>query len=173
MKNIVLKTNELTKKYKNFIALDKVNLTIEKGDIYGLIGRNGAGKTTLMKIISTLSSKTDGEFELFECNNKNASEVKRRIGCLIENPAFYPNMSAYDNLKYYAIQKGIVDINQINEALKLVGLENVKKKKFKNFSLGMKQRLAIALAVMDHPDFISNDYDTSFIQQHMRELEVG
>ncbi len=157
MKNIVLKTNELTKKYKNFIALDKVNLTIEKGDIYGLIGRNGAGKTTLMKIISTLSSKTDGEFELFECNNKNASEVKRRIGCLIENPAFYPNMSAYDNLKYYAIQKGIVDINQINEALKLVGLENVKKKKFKNFSLGMKQRLAIALAVMDHPDFIILD----------------
>ena len=157
MKEIILKTNNLTKKYKNFIALDKVNIEIGKGDIYGLIGRNGAGKTTLMKIITTLANKTSGEFILLDHKDDNLTETKRRIGSLIENPAFFPNLNAYDNLKYYAIQKGITNYEQINEALKLVGLEEAKKKKFKNFSLGMKQRLGIAFAILDNPDFIILD----------------
>lgn len=112
-------------------------MTIEKGEIYGLIRRNGIGKTTLMKVISTLTNKTSGEFHLFETSDKNLTEIKRRIGCLIESPAFFPNMNAYDNLRYYVIQKGIVNKKQINEALTLVKLEN-NTKKFKNFSLGMK-----------------------------------
>lgn len=157
MKKIVLKTNELTKKYKEFTALDRVNITIEKGDIYGLIGRNGAGKTTLMKLVTTLSNKTSGTFELFGTPDSEVTETKRRIGCFIENPAFFSNMSAYDNLKYYAIQKGIVNDEQIIESLKLVGLHDIRKKKFKNFSLGMKQRLGIAFAIMDNPDFIILD----------------
>lgn len=157
MKEIILKTNDLTKKYNDFIAIDKVNIEINKGDIYGLIGRNGAGKTTLMKIITTLANKTSGEFTLLNHNDNDLTETKRRIGSLIENPAFFPNLSAYDNLKYYAIQKGITNYEQINESLKLVGLDDVKKKKFKNFSLGMKQRLGIAFAILDNPDFIILD----------------
>ena len=157
MKEIVLKTNNLTKKYKDFVALDKVSIEIDKGDIYGLIGRNGAGKTTLMKIITTLTNKTSGEFTLLNHSDNDLTKTKRRIGSLIENPAFFPNLNAYDNLKYYAIQKGITNYDQINESLKLVGLDDVKKKKFKDFSLGMKQRLGIAFAILDNPDFIILD----------------
>ncbi len=157
MKECILKTNNLTKKYKEFTALDRVNIEIKKGDIYGIIGRNGAGKTTLMKIISTLTTKTDGDFTLFNHEDTDITETKRRIGCLIENAAFFPNLSAYENLKYYAIQKGITNENQIKEALKAVDLENTREKKFKNFSLGMKQRLGIAFAILDNPDFIILD----------------
>lgn len=157
MNEIILKTHNLTKKYKSFVALDNANIQISKGDIYGLIGRNGAGKTTLMKIITTLSNKTSGDFELFGKKDTELTESKRRIGCLIENPAFFPNLSAVDNLKYYAIQKGIVDKRQIDEALDLVGLTEAKKKKFKTYSLGMKQRLGIAFAILDNPDFIILD----------------
>ena len=157
MKEVVLKTNNLTKKYRGFVALDSANITIHKGDIYGLIGRNGAGKTTLMKIITILTNKTDGEFTLFGQSDDNIMETKRRIGCLIENPSFFPNLSAYNNLKYYAIQKGITNEKQIEEALKLVDLQDTKHKKFKNFSLGMKQRLGIAFAILDNPDFIILD----------------
>ncbi len=157
MKDVILKTNNLTKKYKNFAALDNVSITIRKGDIYGLIGRNGAGKTTLMKLITTLTNPTSGEFELFGEGSNHLTENKRRIGCLIENPSFFPNLTAHENLKYYSIQKGIVDMTQIEESLELVGLEDVRNKKFKNFSLGMKQRLGIAFAILDHPDFIILD----------------
>lgn len=157
MKDILLKTHNLTKKYKDFIALDNVNVTIHKGEIYGLIGRNGAGKTTLMKTITTLTPKTSGSFELFGTSDEKLKEDKRRIGCLIENPAFFAHLTAYENLKYYAIQRGIVDLKQIDNALMLVDLEKVKNKKFKTFSLGMKQRLGIALAILDNPDFIILD----------------
>ena len=161
MKEIILKTNNLTKKYKDFVALDKINIEINKGDIYGLIGRNGAGKTTLMKIITTLANKTSGEFTLLNHNDNDLTETKRRIGSLIENPAFFPNLSAYDNLKYYAIQKGITNYKQIDESLKLVGVDDVKKKKFKNFSLGMKQRLGIAQAVLNDPKILVLDEPTA------------
>lgn len=157
MENIILKTNNLTKKYKDFKALDNININIKKGDIYGLIGRNGAGKTTLMKVITTLTNKTSGEFELFNRPDNNLIESKKRIGCLIEEPAFFPNLTAYENLKYYCIQKGVVDLKQIDESLRLVELTEAKNKKFKNFSLGMKQRLGIAFAILDNPDFIILD----------------
>ena len=156
MQEIVLQTNNLTKKYKDFIALDHANITIHKGDIYGLIGRNGAGKTTLMKTITTLTTKTGGSFSLFG-SEEELTESKRRIGCLIESPAFFDNLTAYQNLKYYSIQKGIVDEKQIAKVLKTVDLSKEKNKKFKKFSLGMKQRLGIALAILDNPDFIILD----------------
>ena len=156
MREIILKTNNLTKKYKNFIALDNINITIQKGDIYGLIGRNGAGKTTLMKLITTLTNKTEGNFSLFGSEDE-LTESKRRIGCLIESPAFFDNLTAYQNLKYYSIQKGIVNEKQIDKVLKTVDLFKEKNKKFKKFSLGMKQRLGIAFAILDNPDFIILD----------------
>ncbi len=159
MREIVLQTHNLTKKYKNFTALDNVNITIKKGDIYGLIGRNGAGKTTLMKLITTLAAPTSGTFTLFGTNSNDNSifDNKQRVGSLIENPAFYPNLSAYDNLKYYALQRGFTDLSQINKVLKMVNLTNTGKKKVKNFSLGMKQRLGIALAILNNPDFVVLD----------------
>lgn len=156
MQEVILKTNNLTKKYKDFVALDNASITIHKGDIYGLIGRNGAGKTTLMKTITTLTNKTSGSFSLFG-SEEELTESKRRIGCLIESPAFFGNLTAYQNLKYYAIQKGIVDEKQIDKVLQTVDLYKERKKKFKNFSLGMKQRLGIALAILDSPDFIILD----------------
>lgn len=157
MKDIILRTNNLKKKYKDFTALNNANITINKGDIYGLIGRNGAGKTTLMKVITTLTNKTNGEFYLFDKDDSDLTETKRRIGCLIENPAFFENLTAYQNLKYYAIQKGIVDYSQIDKVLDLVKLSDSKNKKFKTFSLGMKQRLGIAFAMLDNPDFVILD----------------
>ena len=156
MQEIVLQTNNLTKKYKDFIALDNATITIHKGDIYGLIGRNGAGKTTLMKTITTLTNKSGGSFSLFD-SEEELTESKRRIGCLIESPAFFGNLTAYQNLKYYSIQKGMVDDKQIDKVLKVVDLYKEKNKKFKNFSLGMKQRLGIAFAILDNPDFIILD----------------
>lgn len=159
MKEVVLKTNNLTKQYNKNVVLDNVNITIKKGDIYGLIGRNGTGKTTLMKIITTLASPTSGTFELFNTCSENDElfDNKKRVGSLIEYPAFYPNLSAYDNLKYYTIQRGIVDKNQINKVLELVNLTDTGKKKVKTFSLGMKQRLGIALAILNSPDFVILD----------------
>lgn len=159
MKEVVLKTNNLTKQYNKNVVLDNVNITIKKGDIYGLIGHNGAGKTTLMKIITTLASPTSGTFELFNTCSENDElfDNKKRVGSLIEYPAFYPNLSAYDNLKYYTIQRGIVDKNQINKVLELVNLTGTGKKKVKTFSLGMKQRLGIALAILNSPDFVILD----------------
>lgn len=156
MQEIVLETNNLTKKYKDFVALDSASITIHKGDIYGLIGRNGAGKTTLMKLVTTLTTKSGGSFSLFG-KEEELTESKRRIGCLIESPAFFENLTAYQNLKYYSIQKGIVDKKQINKVLKVVDLYKDRNKKFKKFSLGMKQRLGIAFAILDNPDFIILD----------------
>lgn len=157
MREIVLQTKQLSKRYKDFTALDRADMTVYGGDIYGLIGRNGAGKTTIMKIVTGLTEKSEGEFEIFSKSGNSAQNEKRRIGCLIENPAFFGSLTAYQNLKYYALQKGIADSKQIDEALALVGLSEVKNKKFRKFSLGMKQRLGIAFAVMDNPDLIILD----------------
>ena len=157
MREIVLQTKNLSKLYKNFTALDSVDMTVYRGDIYGFIGRNGAGKTTIMKIITGLTQASSGEFEIFSKKGAAVTAQKKRIGCLIENPSFFGNLTAYQNLKYYAIQKGIADMGQIDEALLLVQLSDVKDKKFRKFSLGMKQRLGIALAVLDNSDLIILD----------------
>jgi ABC-2 type transport system ATP-binding protein len=157
MREIALQTTNLTKQYNNFTALDHVDMTVYRGDIYGLIGRNGAGKTTAMKIVTGLTEASDGTFSVFGKKGREAMSEKRRLGCLIENPAFFGGMTAWQNLKYYALQKGIADLSQIDEALKLVQLEEAKHKKFRKFSLGMKQRLGIAFALMDNPDLIILD----------------
>lgn len=157
MREIILQTNQLTKSYGKFTALDHADITVYRGDIYGLIGRNGAGKTTIMKIVAGLAESTEGSYSIFGKKGYSAEKEKRRIGTLIENPAFFGNLTAYQNLRYYCYQKGITDLKQIDEALELVHLTDVKNKKFRKFSLGMKQRLGIAFAVLDNPDLVILD----------------
>lgn len=157
MKEIVLQTKSLTKRYRNFTALDSADMTVYREDIYGLIGRNGAGKTTIMKTVTGLTEKSGGEFEIFGKSGAAAEKERKRIGCLIENPAFFGSMTAYQNLRYYCLQKGITDMNQIDEVLEMVQLTEAKHKKFKQFSLGMKQRLGIAFAMLDNPDLVILD----------------
>ena len=157
MREIVLQTKQLTKRYRDFTALDHADMTVYREDIYGLIGRNGAGKTTMMKLVTGLTEQTEGEYSIFGKTGSAAEKEKRRIGCLIENPAFFGNLTAYQNLRYYCYQKGITDLKQIDEALELVQLTDVRNKKFRKFSLGMKQRLGIAFAVLDNPDLVILD----------------
>lgn len=151
----VLQTSNLTKKYKKQLALNNVNINIKKGDIYGLIGKNGAGKTTLMKIVCGLIHSSHGEIKLFGSNNLDKN--RKRIGCVIEQPVIYPLMTARDNLIYYNKLLGISDYDNVDNLLELVGLENAENKKTKNFSLGMKQRLSIAISLIGNPDFLILD----------------
>ena len=158
MSENVLVTRNLSKKYKNFFAVNKVNLNIEKGEIYGLIGKNGAGKTTIIKMICSLVQPTEGEIELFsKTQPSELTKERARIGCMIETPSFFPNLSARKNLEYYRIQKGILDKECVNKTLNIVGLSEAGKKKFKDFSLGMKQRLGLGLALLNNPDFLILD----------------
>ena len=153
----LLTTNSLTKQYGRNKAVNAINIHIRQGDIYGLIGRNGAGKTTLLKMISGLAMPTEGDFSLFGKTGKDAYEYMSRIGSLIESPGLYPNMTAEQNLKLKCLAMGVRKKGVIKELLKSVGLENVYKKKVKNFSLGMKQRLGIALALVGDPDLVVLD----------------
>jgi ABC-2 type transport system ATP-binding protein len=158
MKQNILKTVDLTKCFGSQKAVDSVNITIEKGDIYGLVGQNGAGKTTLIRLITSLSYPDSGSIELLgESSRSGLMKARRRTGCIIETPAFYPNLTASQNLEYYRLQRGIPDKKSIINSLEIVGLTDTGNKKFKNFSLGMKQRLGIALAILNSPDFIILD----------------
>ncbi|MFV0394545.1 MAG: ATP-binding cassette domain-containing protein [Coprobacillaceae bacterium] len=157
MKEEILRTQNITKIFGEQKALDNINIKINKGDIYALVGRNGAGKTTLMNIITSLSIAEEGSVYLFGQDSSNNENIKNRMGSMIENPAFFPNLTAEENLKYYCILKGIVDQSQIKKVLKRVGLETVGKKKFKQYSLVMKQRLGIAYSILNNPDFIILD----------------
>lgn len=158
MKEVVLQTFNLSKKFGKVKSVNNINMTIHQGDVYGFVGKNGVGKSTTLRLITSLINPTEGEIEIFGENIKKCSVLtKSRIGAIIENPVFYPYLSAYDNLEYYRIQKGITDRKVIDEVLELVNLKNTGKKKFKNFSLGMKQRLGLALAIMNRPDLLILD----------------
>lgn len=158
MSDIVLKTKNITKKYHNNLAVNNVNMEVKQGDIYGLIGKNGAGKTTLLRMICGLTIPSKGEINLFNETSQNGlNKSRRRTGCIIETPSFFPYLSAKKNLEYYRIQKGISEKKCIDEILKAVNLDEAGTKKFKNFSLGMKQRLGLALALIANPDLIILD----------------
>ncbi|MEG0295907.1 MAG: ATP-binding cassette domain-containing protein [Clostridium sp.] len=173
MKNYVIRTNKISKKYKNSFVLEDVNINIKKGDIYGLIGKNGAGKTTLMRIISGLISENSGDLELFG-ENKNNIKNRKRIGVLIETPAFFEDMDAYKNLEYLRVFKGIPGKGCLEEKLNLVGLENIKGKLIKDYSLGMKQKLGLAMALLGDPEVLILDEPTNGLDPvgivKMREL---
>lgn len=150
-----LRTKNLSKKFSKKLTVDSVNINIRKGDIYGLIGKNGAGKTTLIRTIVGLAAPTAGEIELFESTDLKKQRYK--IGTVIESPAIYPNFTAKQNLIAQQKLFGKTDINEINQILEIVGLADTGKKKAKNFSLGMKQRLAIAISLIGNPEFLVLD----------------
>lgn len=155
----VLETNNLEKKYKDFKALNHTNIHIEKGAIYGLIGKNGAGKTTLIRIICGLQEPTNGSYTIYGKKNNSSDIVnaRKRMGAIIESPSIYKEMSARDNLIEQYKLVGMPSFDGIEELLKLVGLAGTGKKKVKNFSLGMKQRLGIAICLANNPDFLILD----------------
>ncbi|MCL2499462.1 MAG: ABC transporter ATP-binding protein [Defluviitaleaceae bacterium] len=154
----VLEATNLTKRYGGKPAVDGVTLTVEKGDIFGLIGQNGAGKTTFMRMATGLTRRDEGEIKLFgEREPKRVSAARARMGAIIETPALYANLSAVQNMEYYRIQRGITDGSRISKCLETVKLTDTDRKKVRNFSLGMKQRLGLALAILSHPDFLILD----------------
>lgn len=159
--NTVLKITNVSKRYKNHLVLNKVNMTINKGDIYGFVGENGSGKTTIIRAITGLIFPFEGEIELFGVNSKNKDilKVRKKIGAIVETPSIYANMSAKENLRTQSIILNINDENKIKEALSYVGLEYMydEKKHAGDFSLGMRQRLGIAMALLSDPEFIILD----------------
>ncbi|HFD1699167.1 TPA: ATP-binding cassette domain-containing protein [Enterococcus faecium] len=154
----VLKATGITKKYGAAKALDKVSIEIKRGMIYGLIGENGAGKSTFMRTIMGLISIDEGSIELFGTTDLQAA--RRRMGQSIETPALYPELTARDNLRIQAANGGVSD-REIEDLLKMMRLENTGKKKAKNFSLGMRQRLAITNALITNPEFLILDEPTN------------
>lgn len=155
----VLTTNNVRKDYKKFKALNNLTMHVPKGAIYGLVGKNGAGKTTLIRLLCGLQKPTAGSYTLYGIKNteKEILKVRRRLGAVVETPSIYFDMTAEDNLKEQYRILGLPSFDGIQELLKLVGLEGTGKKKARNFSLGMRQRLGIAIALAGSPDFLVLD----------------
>ena len=155
----ILETHNLGKRYKNFKALSDLNMHIEKGSIYGLIGKNGAGKTTLIRLICGLQKPTSGNYSIYGISNLNKKiiEVRKRIGAIVETPSIYLDLTAKENLKEQYKIVGLPSYDGTDEILELVGLSETGSKKAKNFSLGMRQRLGIAIALVGNPDLLILD----------------
>lgn len=155
----VLTADGLCKQYKSFKALNGFSMHVPKGSIYGFVGKNGAGKTTLIRLICGLQTPTGGSFTLYGTPNNSASihQVRRRMGAVVETPSIYLDMTAKDNIKAQCRVLGVPSFDGVEDLLKLVGLENTGKKKAKDFSLGMRQRLGIAVALAGDPDFLVLD----------------
>lgn len=155
----ILKTNNLSKDYKQFKALDNLTMQVPKGSIYGFVGKNGAGKTTLIRIICGLQYPTSGAFALYDIKHtsKEIAKARRKMGAVIETPSIYLDMTAEDNLRQQYKILGLSNFDGLQEILTLVGLENTGKKKARNFSLGMRQRLGIAIALCGNPEFLVLD----------------
>ena len=158
MSEIVIETKQLTKQYGTQKSVSELNIHVQRGRIYGLLGRNGAGKTTTMKMLLGLTQPTSGKVTIWgKSLLGNEKKLLPRIGSLIESPGFYPNLTGTENLRIFAALRGLKNQNAIQSALELVGLPYRDKKLFSQYSLGMKQRLAIALAVMHDPELLILD----------------
>ena len=158
MSEIILETRNLTKKFRNQVALDNVNVTLKKNHIYGFIGENGAGKSTFMKIISGLAFPTSGDFELLGEKYPRAIEKKRKnVGTMIEEPALYPKFTVRQNVEIQRTIIGNPDKSATDKVIEMVGLTEAANKKAKNLSMGMKQRLGIAIAMIGNPQFLILD----------------
>lgn len=155
----VLQTNALRKHYGRFKALDGLTMNVPRGAVYGFVGKNGAGKTTLIRLICGLQAPTSGEYSLYGvgCGSRKIQRARRRMGAVVETPSIYLDMTAEENLQMQYRVLGLPSFDGIPELLKLVGLEHTGKKKARNFSLGMKQRLGIAVALAGDPDFLVLD----------------
>ncbi len=162
MERYVIETRDIMKVYGEQTVVNKVNLHVQKGRIYGLLGRNGAGKTTIMKMILGLTAITSGEVDVFGKNIKgNERRIYPRIGAIIETPGFYPNLTGTENLEIFAKLRGTAQPNAVKEALDVVGLPYRDKKLFSKYSLGMKQRLGIANAILHDPELLILDEPTN------------
>lgn len=162
MESFIIETKQLTKKYKGELAVSNVNLHIKKGSIYGLLGRNGAGKTTLMKMLLGLTPPTSGTFTLFDQTlTGHEKQLYPRIGALIETPGFYPNLTGTENLEIFARLRNLNASHTVKNALETVGLPFRDKKLFREYSLGMKQRLGLANALLHHPQLLILDEPTN------------
>ena len=167
MNSVILEARSLTKEYKQTLALDHINLQIKKGKIYGFIGRNGAGKTTFLRLVTGLAFPTSGTLSLWgKSETVELQKQRKRIGSMIETPALFPAMTAYQNMEIQRIQRGIPDKTVIKRTLDMVGLNDTGKKRVRNFSLGMRQRLGIAMALLNTPEFLILDEPT-------RGIDVG
>lgn len=172
----VLEVNAITKRYRNFTALNGLTMRIPKGSIYGFVGRNGAGKTTLIRLICGLQEPTDGSYTLYGVKNTESNIIRsrRRMGAVVESPAIYPDMTAKQNIRQQYRVLGLPSDDGVDKLLHLVGLGDTGKKKAKNFSLGMRQRLGIAVALAGNPDFLVLDEPTGGLDPQgiieMREL---
>lgn len=155
----ILTARSLGKRYKNFKALNDFSIHVPKGAIYGFVGKNGAGKTTFIRLVCGLQEPSAGSYAIYgtENNDPGISRCRRRMGAVVETPSIYQDMTAEDNLKEQYRIIGLPSFDSITELLRLVGLENTGKKKAKHFSLGMKQRLGIAIALAGNPDFLILD----------------
>ena len=153
----LLQTHDITKKYKDVLAVDHINLKLKKGEIYGLIGRNGAGKTTLLKMLAGLANPTEGDYTIFGLSGRKTASLRDRVGVLIERPGLFNGLTAFQNMKVKSLALGLNDDAYIRELLKTVGLDNVGKRPVRKYSLGMKQRLGIALSLVGHPDLLLLD----------------
>lgn len=151
----IINTKNLTMKFKDFYAIKDVSIDVKSNQIYGLVGKNGAGKTTLMKCLLGLLPGSNGEIKMFETDN--LADGRRRTGALIEEPGFFKNLTGYQNLMYFSKAFGINDSAEVLKLLQLLKLSEAKDKKYKNYSLGMKQRLGIALALIGDPDLLVLD----------------
>lgn len=162
MSEFAVRTEQLTKRFGKNIGIEQVDLHLKRGEIYGLVGRNGAGKTTIMKLLCGILVPTEGKIEILgESFNGLVQGMNERMGNILETPAFFPYLSARENLCYYAKQRGIIDKKRVDELIRFVGLEGAGKKTFKQFSLGMKQRLGIAYALLAEPDILVLDEPTN------------
>ena len=154
---IILETDKITKAYGGFLAVNQVSIHVERGEVYGLIGRNGAGKTTLLKMIANLATPTSGTYSIYDANGQKSPSMRSKVGVLIEDPGVFQNLNAFQNLKAKAIAAGIKNDRYLNDLLAFVGLYGVGKKPVKNFSLGMRQRLGIAIAMVNDPELMLLD----------------
>ncbi|GIN74535.1 bacitracin ABC transporter ATP-binding protein [Bacillus sp. J14TS2] len=157
----IIQTYQLTKAFKNEEVIKPLDFLVEKGEICALIGKNGAGKSTIFKMLAGQIMATAGDIHLFGASGSGLADAKKRMGFMIETPAFFPDFTARQNLEYFRIQRGVVEKKRIQEVLQIVGLAKQKKKRFREYSMGMKQRLGIALSLLSNPDCLVLDEPTN------------
>lgn len=157
----IIRTHGLKKEYKNEIAVKHLDFVLQSGEICAFIGKNGAGKSTFFKMLSGQIQPTTGELQLFGMTDKDLLDARKKFGFMIEEPQFFMDFTAKQNLEYFRIQRGVPSKERINEVLEIVGLADQPKKKFKEYSVGMKQRLGLALCLLSSPDCLVLDEPTN------------
>ncbi|MBK3493487.1 ABC transporter ATP-binding protein [Viridibacillus sp. YIM B01967] len=153
----IIQTYQLTKTFKDATIIKPLDFSLRKGEICALIGQNGSGKSTLFKMLAGQLRPTAGDIHLFEKTGRDVAQARRRMGFLVETPVFFPDFTASQNLEYFRIQRGVVEKKRVDEVLEIVSLAKEKRKRFKDYSMGMKQRLGIALCLLSSPDCLVLD----------------